>query len=480
MERSQSIFGNHIPDRIVRKAERGKQKYVKQYGDDSQTPYHLSLSENEVLNDLGTKQFVLSDRPFDVESVDRPVVIGNIRMGFGHYRISMAMCSAARALGYTPLWLDLNSFPETTCTKIIAHQNDLYSLGSRLSQKFGIFNRLVWEPMNSEGFRKLSYNAADQKNAELMAPVLRDLPADLPFVATHVWPAQAAVHHGMTHVVNAIPDNWQMGLHLAEGSIHTVQTPSAYLGYRVLRGMDGGHLLNPIPAGQLYQTGHYIDHELVATLENDCKLRISRASEGKPLRYLLTVGGAGAQQALFASIIKHLLAKVEAQKATLLINVGDHANVLSALQKEIPALNAATLHTEYGEIRSFCADALSGEVNGIHCFMSEEIFTAVYATNLLMRCSDLLITKPSELAFYPIPKLFIHRVGGHEAWGAIHSAELGDGTNECTTLEETLQMLDLLDSDRSIHIGMCNAIQAQNKIGTYNGAYEVIRLATTR
>ncbi len=44
---------------------------------------------------------------------------------------------------------------------------------------------------------------------------------------------------------------------------------------------------------------------------------------------------------------------------------------------------------------------------------------------------NVLVTKPSELAFYPVPKLFIKRVGGHEQWGAIHSAEIGDGTLEC-------------------------------------------------
>ena len=36
--------------------------------------------------------------------------------------------------------------------------------------------------------------------------------------------------------------------------------------------------------------------------------------------------------------------------------------------------------------------------------------------------ADVLVTKPSELAFYPVPKLFIKRVGGHEQWGAVHSA----------------------------------------------------------
>ena len=85
----------------------------------------------------------------------------------------MAIASAAHALGYEPYWMDLNSYGQTTCTKVIGAQNDLYSMGSRLSQKSRLFNRLVWEPMNYEGFRKLTYNAADQKNAELMLRCMR-------------------------------------------------------------------------------------------------------------------------------------------------------------------------------------------------------------------------------------------------------------------------------------------------------------------
>ena len=108
-------------------------------------------------------------------------------MGFGHYRISMAIASAAHALGMSILD-GFNSYGQTTCTKVISAQNDLYSMGSRLSQKSRLFNRLVWEPMNYEGFRKLTYNAADQKNAELMAPVYANIPKDIPVVATHVWP----------------------------------------------------------------------------------------------------------------------------------------------------------------------------------------------------------------------------------------------------------------------------------------------------
>ena len=94
-----------------------------------------------------------------------------------------------------------------------------------------------------------------------------------------------------------------------------------------------------------------------------------------------------------------------------------------------------------------------------------------------MRASDVLMTKPSELAFYPVPKLMLHRVGGHEAWGAIRAAELGDGTFECETVPQTLQMLHILNEERSILADMSRAILRQNAIGTYSGAYKVIRLA---
>ena len=72
-------------------------------------------------------------------------------------------------------------------------------------------------------------------------------------------------------MVNAIPDNWPMALHLAEGSVHVVQTPGAYLGYKALRGMDKRRQLKPMPAGSIYHTGHFIDHELVLNIElADC------------------------------------------------------------------------------------------------------------------------------------------------------------------------------------------------------------------
>ena len=475
LEKSKEIFGNLMPDKVVRKAEKTKQKFAKKYGDDSAKDYRFALKDNAVLAPLGTKVLTLGD---GAEFSDKTVFVGNIRMGFGHYRISMAMASCAKALGYEPVWLDLNSFEGTTCTGIISGQNKLYSMGSRLSQKSKLFNKLYWEPLNSEGFRKLSYNANDQASAELMANLLKNLPKDKPYVATHVWPAQAAIHAGFTKVVNAIPDNWPMALHLAEGSVHTIQTESAWLGYKALRGMDKTRSLKPMPKGDIVYTGHYIDHELVVNLPEDTALRLDRVQNGKAKRYLLTVGGAGAQQTLFADIIRALLPDIRAGKAVLFVNVGDHKNVWDNLAKAVPELAKAKLYlNDYAAARAYAESARTGEAEGIVGFCHDDIFAAVYVTNLLMRASDVLVTKPSELAFYPVPKLFIQHVGGHEIWGAIHSAEVGDGTYEVAPGRETTDMIRLLQSEPEILERMNNRILENCKAGLYNGAYEVIKLA---
>lgn len=129
------------------------------------------------------------------------------------------------------------------------------------------------------------------------------------------------------------------------------------------------------------------------------------------------------------------------------------------------------------EATAFAKEAIDGKVEGIHAFYHHNIFQAVYITNLLMRSCDVLVTKPSELAFYPVPKLFIKRVGKHEMWGAIHSAEIGDGTLETRDIPHTLQMLELFMKDDHFLIDMCNNIITNKSIGIYDGAYKVIELA---
>lgn len=479
MERSKVIFGNEMSERVYKKAVKQKAKMVKKFGDDSQASYNLGVMNNKTIGPfLGVKNLVLHERGYGLED-EKGIIIGNIRMGFGHYRISMAIASAAHAMGYTPYWMDLHAYQETVGGKVIKHLNELYSTGSRLSQKSKLFNRFYWEPLNSEGFKKLSYNAADQKVAELMTPIFQTVPKYMPFIATHVWPAQAAIHAGMNHVINVIPDNWPMALHLAEGSIHTVQTPSSFLGYKTLKGMNGNQVLNPMPEGQLYDTGHYIDHELVSNLESDTAKRLTRIEKKQAKRILMTVGGAGAQKELYANLIEHLMPRIKKEEVVLYVNVGDHLKVWNELCEAVPTLRdmAKFYENDFDQTVEFANKALDEYVMGIHAFCDTDIFAAVYSTNLLMRSCDICVTKPSELAFYPVPKLLVKRVGGHEAYGALRAAEIGDGTVECETTELSLQMIDLMLNDDSILTSFNENILKAHAIGVYDGAYKVIELA---
>ena len=177
MDKSSVIFGNGIDKKTILKAEKSKRKFLKKYGDDSDRDYKLAFRPIETLSFLNAQNIVFGEEnePFD----EKALIVGNIRMGFGHYRISIAMASCAAALGYKPYWLDLASF-DATGSKMIREQNEMYSFASRLSQKDPIFNHLFWEPLNSEGFKKISYNAKDQKNSELLVPIFKNIPKDIP------------------------------------------------------------------------------------------------------------------------------------------------------------------------------------------------------------------------------------------------------------------------------------------------------------
>ena len=473
-DRSKSIFGNLIEKGAVRAAERSKAKFVKKYGDDSAAHYKLGFEPIDALGFIGAQNIVFSDKnePFD----EKALIVGNIRMGFGHYRISIAMASCAAALGYKPYWLDLASF-DATGSKMIREQNDLYSLASRISQKSRLFNKLVWEPMNRDGFKKITYNAKDQKNSELLVPIFENIPKDVPYIATHVWPAQGAVHAGLTHVVNAIPDNWPMGLHLSEGAIHAVQTPYAYLGYKTLAGFAKTPLKG-IPASVLKEVGCFIDHELLVNLEEDNRLRKERLSSNKPMRILMTVGGAGAGFDDFAAMVKHLLPYVKAKKVALFINFGDHKVVYEKLLKVLPGLKVKEYFNDYDGLTSLVRDIREGEAEGVTAIYHDDIFRAVYSTNLLMPVTDLLVTKPSELAYYPIPKIFMKHIGGHEVYGAIHGREVGDSTDEYPDKKAMAEALDRLISDKEILFHMIDRIETLKKQGYYDGAYRCVKLAT--
>jgi hypothetical protein len=528
-----TVYGNPIKASHSRAADRWQRMFVKKFNYDPDEKYPLLVEDNPYLGDIfGLKNIVRAGDPgaepgspagvqaeAGADGVgaagsqaptpgrkgsDRPVpddpngvIISTIRMGFGHYRIALAGASAARAMGFTPYWLDLLGIPGIT-SDVINWCNTWYSRWSRISQRSTFFNKYVWEPVTtgeptlpglswflnawivSWPWRFLKTNVKDYKMSELFANLHRALPPEMPILTAHTWNSMGAVAGGMSNVVDMMFDNWPMAFQLTEGAKHGVQSPSGYYGFRTMRGFDeSGKVMKPVPADAIHYTGHHVDHELVENIEADCAARLDRMKSGEPRRFLLTMGGAGAQRELFKAIIHHCVPMIREGKLSLLVNLGDHRDNWEWLQKEIAdELDILETHFTWEDTRGFADRARNDSVRGLHVFIFDNIFHAVYATNYLMRVVEVLITKPSELAFYPVPKIFNKRVGGHEMWGAIRGAEIGDSTVETRTVPHTLQAIDLLTEETDLLEMYCDSIVKNKQHEIYDGAYKCVAMAT--
>ncbi|GAK58768.1 hypothetical protein U27_05743 [Candidatus Vecturithrix granuli] len=491
------LYGNALSESHSQKAIKWQNMFIKKFNYDPNERYTLSLEENPYLGPIfGLKNIVRSDKGEPI-SKENTVICSTIRMGFGHYRIAMAGASCAKAMGFTPYWLDLLAIPGIT-TDIINYCNTWYSKFSRISQRSKFFNKYVWESVTTGEptlpglsfllnnwivgwpWRFLKTNVKDCKMSELFRNLHQALPSDMPVLTAHMWNCMGAVAGGMTNVVDMMFDNWPMAFQLTEGAKHGVQSPSGYYGFRAMRGFDEhGKIMKPTPPDAIYYVGHHVDHELVENIEGDCEARLRRMHNHEPRRFMLTMGGAGAQRELFKAMIEHCIPLIKQDKVTLFVNLGDHKDNWTWLETELAGYKEM-LHTHFTweDTQAFADQIRVQAANGLHVFLHDNIFHAVYATNYLMRVVDVMITKPSELAFYPVPKIFNERVGGHEMWGAIRGAELGDGTVEVRTIPQTLQAIDLLTDASDLLAMYCDCIVKNKRIGVYDGAYKCVELAT--
>ena len=485
---NKTLYGNVIPKKIIRKANERFLHYSKKFKfDPASSPVLSTYPDGYGHEDFGImtvreRETGPGSDPGMSFDTEKGLVLGTIRMGFGHCRMAIALASAAKSMGYTPYWLDLMSFPGSAASKTIKHLEDLYNLGSRISQRSKFFDKHIWDYVTSIAAQRVSISLEDEALSKLFVPLYRDIPKDMPFFSTHPWTGHAAVAARMTDVVTIIPDNYPIAFHVVEGSTHVVQSPSAYMGYRTLHSMGTGlYLDHTMPAEDIRMVGHYIDHEIVSGIEGDCESRLRRIRNGETRRFLLTMGGAGAQVLRFADIARTCKDAIEAGKVSLLINMGDHKGRWADLEAMFRADGITwTMHSDWNETRAFVAEAAVEKISGVHVFLHDEFYCAVYATNLLMRVSDVMITKPSELSFYPVPKLFIQRVGRHEAWGAIRGAEIGDGTIETASVTGLHRTLKLLIEDADLPTLYCDHILMNHKSGIYDGAYNAVKLAIER
>lgn len=397
------------------------------------------------------------------------LVVGTVRMGYGHYRMALGVCSWALKRGAAPWLIDLLA-TERDESRLIRRADALYSRLSRLAADTGGVVEWAWgRLMKSGGLASLRASCA---LAEQLAALVNGLPGEAPIVSTYPLFGQAAVACGFERVVNLVFDNDPQYFLVVPRALNLVQSPSAYQRLRQLG----------VPARDLAIAGHWVGADIALNAARDCELRIRRADRGTPKRLLVSVGGAGAQRRYLSRLFTALAPRLKDGELRLLVNIGDHRDLerpfvelFERLQLSCELVDGWEGLAPFLKANDLGAPDHAGPP--VTLFSMKAHFEGVLATDQLVRVADVLVTKPSELAFVPVPKLHIRRVGDHEARSARRSAELGDGTLECRTVADATRMTAMMTEEPSLIRAMNEAIIANAARGTYDGSRRAVEYA---
>lgn len=412
---------------------------------------------------------VTSEGLIDPEDRKKTVVVATIRMGFGHHRLAYSACSWALDQGYTTIFHDLINI-QSEESKLIGSADTIYSKMSRLSTEVGGPVEYLWGKAMKQGDAN-GLRIAALEAAHLM-PLLLSFPKDIPLITTHQLVALTAAAAGFKNVINLVVDNYPQWFLVVPKTLNLTQGPVNYQSF----------LRMGVKPNQVQLAGHWCPTGLVKNIDQDCQARIARAKASplKPRRLLIPVGGAGAQKTFIVGLIERIKDLVKQDKLQLLLNAGDHSHMKTAFVEVLTkcGLDYDTVTTTQG-VYDFQEALLKGKEpnKAITLFAFEEYFPAVATTDLLGRVADVLTCKPSELAFYPLPKLHIRRVGDHEADSARRAAELGDGSLEAREFHDALRFIDLFLTTPDLLVSMNEQVIQANKIGLYDGCKNAVQWA---
>jgi hypothetical protein len=398
------------------------------------------------------------------------VIVATIRMGFGHHRLAYSACSWALEQGYTTIFHDLLNI-ESEEAELIHSVDALYSKFSRMATEFGGPVERMWGAAMKQGDANALRVAA--LTAAHLQPLLLAYPKDIPLVATHQLVALTAAAVGFTNVINLVVDNYPQWFLVVPKTLNLTQGPVNYQAF----------LRMGVPSDQLKNAGHWCPTDLVNNIDVDCQRRMERAKKStlKPRRLLIPVGGAGAQKTFIVKLLARFQDLVKEGKLQLFLNAGDHAHMKTAFVDVLNACNLDydTVTTTQGvyDFQKNLLDPTKEPTKAVTLFAFDEYFPAVATTDILCRVADVLTCKPSELAFYPVPKLHIRRVGDHEADSARRAAELGDGSMEARELQDAMDYIQMFLKTPDLLVSMNEAVIQNNKLGMYDGCKNAVEWA---
>ena len=173
--------------------------------------------------------------------------------------------------------------------------------------------------------------------------------------------------------------------------------------------------------------------------------------KSKPLSITFAVGGAGAQKEIGAQIIKQLSQNIKEGKIEVNLVAGVRLEVLEYFKNEIKA-NGLTL----------------GE--GVDVIYHQDKIKYFQLFNKILRETDILWTKPSELSFYSglgLPILMSETVGSQEKFNREWLITTGAGIDSLDPEFVGQWLPDMLNSGRLARAAMDGFLNAENQ-GTYN------------
>ena len=310
-------------------------------------------------------------------------------MGFGHHRIAYGVASYATADKALLEQRDIYFHDIATIgndeSSMIDQGETLYSYASRaLTELPNKLERSIAKASSSGGPNALRLQLQTAAN---MLSLMEGLDRDSPIIATHPLVGAIAIQAGFKNVVNMVVDNHAQWFVVVPGALNLIQGPRLY---REL--MKKG-----VPDHEIELVGHWNPRNIVETIPLSTKRRIARLQDQKPLRLLIPVGGAGAQQSFLVELVKQCAPLVKAGKLELLLNAGDHAHMKKAFteQLEESGLEFESI-LDLKSRNDYEANLRKGNDphKSVTLFAYEDPYAAVSTTDELIPYSDVLVCKP--------------------------------------------------------------------------------------
>lgn len=173
---------------------------------------------------------------------------------------------------------------------------------------------------------------------------------------------------------------------------------------------------------------------------------------GRPLTLTFSVGGAGAQRHLGVQIVESLREKIKRHQIRINLMAGTRKELAAYFHKELKKIGISPDH---------------GDGVNIAVWRNREEYFKAFAE--LLRKTDILWTKPSELSFYTgagLPIIMAPTIGSQEKFNRLWLEQIGGGIDQLDPSHTDEWLFDWVESGALARMAWTGYIEAPTH-GTY-------------